>query len=208
MGLQASPYRDLVAAAFSVVGATLLIKLFDTLEGLGVIDQVRSLELSRARQGVGRLRRPRESAATASVTQLADSCLSLSPSPPFFLSRPRPQKLSRKLVHTLAGPLFILCWPLFSAAPGARLLAAAVPSLNGVRLLLVGTGAVKDARAVQAMTRTGDPRELLRGPLYYVIVLVGVTAFYWRESAVGTEGEGGRWEWFQASLVCPDDPWL
>jgi hypothetical protein len=43
------------------------------------------------------------------------------------------QKLSRKLVHTLAGPLFLLCWPLFSAAPEARFLAALVPALNAAR---------------------------------------------------------------------------
>ena len=36
-----------------------------------------------------------------------------------------------------------------------------------------------------AMTRTGDPAELLRGPLYYVIVLFTVTALYWRDSPVG-----------------------
>jgi phytol kinase len=35
------------------------------------------------------------------------------------------------------------------------------------------------------MTRTGDPAELLRGPLYYVIVLLSVTALYWRSSPVG-----------------------
>jgi phytol kinase len=95
------------------------------------------------------------------------------------------QKLSRKLVHTLAGPLFLVCWPLFSSAPYAQYLAALVPSLNGIRLVLAGTGTVKDPRAIAAMTRTGDPAELLRGPLYYVIVLLSVTALYWRESPVG-----------------------
>lgn len=95
------------------------------------------------------------------------------------------QKLSRKLVHTLAGPLFLVCWPLFSSAPYAQYLAALVPSLNGLRLLLAGTETVKDPRAVAAMSRTGDPAELLRGPLYYVIVLLAVTAMYWRDSPVG-----------------------
>ena len=83
-------------------------------------------------------------------------------------------------MHTLAGPLFLVCWPLY-----AQYLAALVPSLNGLRLLLAGNGIVADPRAVAAMTRTGDPAELLRGPLYYVIVLLGVTALFWRGSAVG-----------------------
>ncbi len=83
--------------------------------------------------------------------------------PPPLSPTPRsPQKLSRKLVHTLAGPGFIACWPLFGAEPYSRLVAACVPALNGLRLLLIGSGAVKDERAVSAMSRTGDPAELLR----------------------------------------------
>lgn len=88
-------------------------------------------------------------------------------------------------MHTLAGPLFILCWPFFSASPYAQYVAAVVPALNGTRLLLAGHGIIQDQRAVNAMTRTGDPQELLRGPLYYTIVLMAVTAVYWRESPVG-----------------------
>jgi phytol kinase len=88
-------------------------------------------------------------------------------------------------VHTLAGPLFLVCWPLFSSAPYAQYLAALVPSLNGLRLLLVGSGAVSNPRAVAALSRTGDPAELLRGPLYYVVVLLAVTALCWRGSPVG-----------------------
>jgi phytol kinase len=95
------------------------------------------------------------------------------------------QMLSRKLVHTLAGPLFVACWPLFSAAPAARVAAAAVPALNAARLVLAGTGVTKDERAVRAMTRTGDPAELLRGPLYYTLVLAAITAAFWRASPVG-----------------------
>jgi dolichol kinase len=88
-------------------------------------------------------------------------------------------------VHTLAGPLFLLCWPLFSAAPHARFVAAVVPALNGLRLVLAGTGLVPDPRAVSAMTRTGAAQELLRGPLAYVAVLAAVTAGCWRGSPVG-----------------------
>lgn len=53
------------------------------------------------------------------------------------------------------------------------------------RLLAVGLGLREDRRAVEAMSRTGQQQELLRGPLYYTIVLLAVTGFYWRESAVG-----------------------
>ncbi|KAL4444228.1 hypothetical protein ABPG75_011965 [Micractinium tetrahymenae] len=106
------------------------------------------------------------------------------------------KKLSRKLVHMLAGPGFIACWPLFGAEPYSRLLAACVPALNALRLLLIGNGIVKDERAVSAMSRTGDAKELLRGPLYYVLILIAITAIYWRCSPVGL---------VIASLMCGGD---
>ncbi|PSC75328.1 putative phytol kinase chloroplastic [Micractinium conductrix] len=142
--LESGPARDLAAGLFAAAGSVALIKFFDTLEALGVIDR----------------------------------------------------KLSRKLVHTLAGPGFLLCWPLFGAEPYSRFVAMCVPALNGLRLLLIGGGVVKDERAVMAVSRTGDPKELLRGPLYYVIVLMAVTAIYWRISPVGL---------IIASLMCGGD---
>lgn len=95
------------------------------------------------------------------------------------------QNTSRKLVHTLAGPLFIVTWPLFSSASYAQYIAAVVPALNIARLLLVGYGWREDRRAVAAMSRTGDAKELLRGPLYYTLVLFAVVCIYWRTSPVG-----------------------
>jgi phytol kinase len=50
---------------------------------------------------------------------------------------------------------------------------------------LVGTGLIKDDAAVKAMSRTGDRREILRGPLFYGIVFVAVTLLYWKDSLVG-----------------------
>ncbi|CAL8466032.1 g5568 [Coccomyxa elongata] len=95
------------------------------------------------------------------------------------------QKLSRKLVHILAGPGFALCWPLFSTEPNARYFAAIVPFLNLLRVVALGTGVIDDPKTVNAMSREGDRAELLRGPLYYVLVLLGATLVYWRESPVG-----------------------
>jgi phytol kinase len=50
---------------------------------------------------------------------------------------------------------------------------------------LVGTGILKDEAAVQAMSRTGDRREILRGPLFYGIVFVLITLIYWKDSLIG-----------------------
>jgi phytol kinase len=38
---------------------------------------------------------------------------------------------------------------------------------------------------VQAVTRTGDPREILRGPLYYGLVFIICIIMFWRGSPVG-----------------------
>ncbi len=44
---------------------------------------------------------------------------------------------------------------------------------------------MKDESAVQAMSRTGDRREILRGPLFYGIVFVLLTIIYWKSSLIG-----------------------
>lgn len=95
------------------------------------------------------------------------------------------QKLSRKLVHTTTGPLFMLTWPFFSALPQARLFAVVVPCLNFLRLLSVGMGWVQDPGLVQSVSRQGDRRELLKGPLYYCVVLALAVLVFWRDAAAG-----------------------
>jgi phytol kinase len=79
----------------------------------------------------------------------------------------------------------VLCWLLFDDAPSARYLAALVPFAITVQFILVGTGIIKDQSAVVAMSRTGDRREILRGPLYYGIAFVLLTLFYWVDSPIG-----------------------
>lgn len=94
-------------------------------------------------------------------------------------------KLSRKLIHIGTGPIFVLCWLLFPDQPISRYLAALVPLLITLQFVLVGTGVVKDEAAIQAMTRTGDPREILRGPLFYGVMFVLLTVIYWKDSPIG-----------------------
>jgi phytol kinase len=94
-------------------------------------------------------------------------------------------KLSRKFIHIGTGPIFVLCWLLFPETDSSRYLAALVPLLITVQFILVGTGIMKDDAAVQAMTRTGNPREILRGPLFYGIVFVALTVIYWKDSPIG-----------------------
>ncbi len=93
--------------------------------------------------------------------------------------------LSRKIIHIGTGPIFVLCWLLFNEAPSARFLAALVPGLITVQFLFVGLGIIKDEAAVKAMSRTGNPKEILRGPLFYGIIFVVLTIIYWKGSPIG-----------------------
>ncbi len=94
-------------------------------------------------------------------------------------------RLSRKIIHIGTGPLFVACWVLFSDEPVARWLAALVPGAITLQFVGVGLGLIRDDAAVAAMTRTGDRREILRGPLYYGIVFVALTLIFWRVSPAG-----------------------
>ena len=93
--------------------------------------------------------------------------------------------LSRKIIHMGTGPFFVLCWLLFADAPISRYLAALVPLAITVQFFLVGSGILKDEAAVRAMSRSGDRREILRGPLYYGIIFILLTIVFWKDSPVG-----------------------
>ncbi|XP_018683433.2 probable phytol kinase, chloroplastic isoform X1 [Musa acuminata AAA Group] len=95
------------------------------------------------------------------------------------------QSLSRKAVHVLSGLLYMATWPFFSSSMVARYFAAVVPLLNCIRLLCYGLRLLTDEGVVKSVAREGRPEELLRGPLYYVIVLLLCTLVFWRESPVG-----------------------
>ena len=94
-------------------------------------------------------------------------------------------RLSRKIIHIGTGPIFVLCWLLFDNMPAARWMAAFVPFAITLQFALIGFGILKDEASVKAMSRTGDPKEILRGPLYYGIVFVLMTLIFWKDSPVG-----------------------
>ena len=94
-------------------------------------------------------------------------------------------KLSRKVIHIGTGPIFVLCWLMFPDLPISRWLAPLIPFAITVQFALVGLGIMKDEASVQAMSRTGDRREILRGPLFYGIMFVVLTIVYWKDSPIG-----------------------
>ena len=93
--------------------------------------------------------------------------------------------ISRKIIHIGTGPIFVLCWLLFNDQAAAPFLAAVVPLGITLQFALVGSGLIKDQASVDAMSRTGDRREILRGPLFYGIAFVVLTILFWRETPIG-----------------------
>lgn len=96
--------------------------------------------------------------------------------------------LSRKIIHIGTGFIFVLCWLFFDTANLSRFFAAVVPTLILIQFGLVGLGVIKDQSSVDAMSRTGDRKEILRGPLFYGIAFVVLTLVYWKDSVIGIVG--------------------
>eukprot|EP00250_Pteridium_aquilinum_P034699 c7972_g1_i2 orf=109-909(+) len=100
----------------------------------------------------------------------------------FAMRNAFPKKVTRKLVHISIGLIFMLFWPLFSDSAAAPYIASFSAAVNGLRMIAIGLGIVQDAAVVKAMTREGDAKELLRGPLYYAMTITLATTCFWRTS--------------------------
>ncbi len=87
--------------------------------------------------------------------------------------------VSRKVIHTFAAPIYIFFFPFYSGSWYSPLIAMIVPLVFALKFLTVGLGMAKDEAFVNTMSRSGDPRELLRGTFYYTLVMIVVTLFWW-----------------------------
>ncbi|MHA1169164.1 MAG: diacylglycerol/polyprenol kinase family protein [Candidatus Hodarchaeales archaeon] len=87
--------------------------------------------------------------------------------------------LSRKVIHIAAGSI-LWTWLFIDTTDGwSWLFNIAVPFLFFLTFLVKGFKADAEDKDVKTMTRTGDPKELLRGPLYFTIVMIiAGTIFY------------------------------
>lgn len=94
-------------------------------------------------------------------------------------------RLSRKIIHIGTGPIFVLCWFLFPDVWYSRWLASLVPFAITIQFAMVGLGWIKDEASVKAISRSGDRREILRGPLFYGLIFVILTLVYWKTSPIG-----------------------
>ena len=94
-------------------------------------------------------------------------------------------RLSRKIIHIGTGPIFVLCWLMFPDVRLSRWLASLVPLAITIQFAMVGLGWIKDEASVKALSRTGDRREILLGPLFYGLIFVILTLVYWKDSPIG-----------------------
>ncbi|MBD3405814.1 MAG: hypothetical protein GF411_06755 [Candidatus Lokiarchaeota archaeon] len=95
--------------------------------------------------------------------------------------------ITRKIVHIFAAPVYLVSWMLFSGGSLSRFFAMIVPLLFVILFVSIGTGKVVNEAFVGSMSRSGNPRELLGGTLYYALMLVIVTVlwFYVPSDALG-----------------------
>ena len=89
-----------------------------------------------------------------------------------------PQDLSRKVVHVAAGS-WLIFWLVYDSSHWTKYLNITAAFIWTILLLVKGFTAKPDDQAVKTMTRTGDRKELLRGPLYFTLVMNMLgTVFY------------------------------
>lgn len=93
--------------------------------------------------------------------------------------------ISRKIIH-VAGGSWLMFWPLFTAGHWTWRLNVLVPAMYTIQLFIKGA-IIQDPNDtdVKTMTRTGNPSELLQGPILFTIIMNLVGLFCFRqESAI------------------------
>ncbi|MFX0181575.1 MAG: diacylglycerol/polyprenol kinase family protein [Candidatus Hodarchaeota archaeon] len=89
------------------------------------------------------------------------------------------QYFSRKLIHICAGPTFVLSFIFYSGSWFSPYIASILPGIFALLFFLIGVGIIENEYFVHSMSRSGDPRELLRGTFYYACAGGVVTLFFW-----------------------------
>ncbi len=99
-----------------------------------------------------------------------------------------PSSITRKLIHLLVGPLYIITWLLYSGEWFSRVYAAVVPLIFVLMFYAIGSGKMKNEAFVDSMSRSGDAKELLRGTLDYAAILLLVTLVWFFEPLEASAG--------------------
>lgn len=97
-----------------------------------------------------------------------------------------PSIVTRKVIHISCGSGFALLWPFFSEEPSARFLASSIPVV--FIALLLASGSANENQTSRgalgrAISRQGSAREALEGPMYYSVMLLVLTVFFFKTPA-------------------------
>ena len=98
------------------------------------------------------------------------------------------KNVTRKVIHIFVGPVALIAWMLFSGGVFSRWFALLVPLLFVILFLAIGTGKIVNEDFVNSMSRSGDPRELLGGTLYYVLFFSVMTVLWFYVPVTGLAG--------------------
>ncbi len=96
--------------------------------------------------------------------------------------------VTRKIVHIFAAPVFLVSWLLYSGGLFSRYFAMIAPLMFVILFVAIGTGKMVNEAFVGSMSRSGDPRELLGGTLYYALMLVIITILWFYVPVTGPAG--------------------
>lgn len=106
----------------------------------------------------------------------------------FAVKKGLAQDISRKIVHIAAGS-WLIFWPLYNSEHWTKYLNIAPAFIWTVLLLIKGFTAKTNDQAVKTMTRSGDRKELLKGPLYFTLVMnIMGTIFLYSKGAITAMG--------------------
>ncbi len=106
----------------------------------------------------------------------------------FAVKRGFSQDMSRKVVHIAAGT-WLIFWPLYDQFHWTKYLNITPALIWSALLLIKGLTAKPDDKAVKTMTRTGNRSELLKGPLFFTIVMnIMGTFFFYTPAALTSMG--------------------
>ena len=89
----------------------------------------------------------------------------------YLVKKGFPQDLSRKVVH-IAAASWLICWLFIDFSHWSMYFNILPAFVWSILLLQKGFFAGPNDNAVKTMTRNGDRRELLRGPLYFTIIML------------------------------------
>ncbi|KAK8824958.1 hypothetical protein WA538_005623 [Blastocystis sp. DL] len=87
---------------------------------------------------------------------------------------------SRKFLHILMAPIFILCWHLFPSNNNGKYMAALIPGAFTIVFWAVGKGWIRLPMVADSMSRSGSVEELAVGPVHYGICITLGTLFFWK----------------------------